>query len=63
MLDFRVDWAAYEPGRGKRQIREEAALKAVIDGVLEQHDVKRLLTVICTSTKDIRDKWKPLIWR
>jgi transposase len=34
-----------EPGRGKRQIREEGALQAAIDRVLEQYDVQGLLTV------------------
>ena len=34
-----------EPGRGKRQIREEQALQAAIDRVLEQYAVQGLLTV------------------
>jgi len=34
-----------EPGRGKRQIREENALQAAIDRVLERYDVQGLLTV------------------
>jgi len=34
-----------EPGRGKRQIREEQALQAAIDRVLEQYDVHGLLSV------------------
>jgi transposase len=33
------------PGRGKRQIREEAALQAAISQVLERYDVAGLLTV------------------
>jgi transposase len=34
-----------DPGRGKRQIREEGALQAAIDRVLKQYDVQGLLTV------------------
>ncbi len=34
-----------EPGRGKRQIREEGALQAAIDRVLKHYDVQGLLTV------------------
>lgn len=34
-----------EPGRGKRQIREEAALQEALDRVLAQHQVTGLLTV------------------
>jgi hypothetical protein len=33
------------PGRGKRQIRDEAALQAAIASVVAQHDVAGLLTV------------------
>lgn len=33
------------PGRGKRQMRDEAALRAAIARVLERHDVAGLLTV------------------
>jgi len=34
-----------EPGRGKRQIRQEAALQAAIDDVLDRYDVRGLLTI------------------
>ena len=34
-----------EPGRGKRQIRQEAALQTAIGGVIDRYDVRGLLTV------------------
>jgi transposase len=34
-----------EPGRGKRQIRDESELQAAIDRVLEEHEVEGLLKV------------------
>ena len=40
-----------EPGRGKRQIREEGALQAAIDRVLEQYDVQGLLTISWKSER------------
>ncbi len=46
------------PGRGKRQIRDEATLQAVIASVLARHDVAGLLTVAwerheTTMTRDV----------
>jgi transposase len=46
-----------EPGRGNRQIREESALRAAIDQVLERHQVKGLLSVDWTREVEERKRY------